>query len=151
MLLTQSRKSRQESKNNVAHILIILPETFAICRLDAGTPAPQWALQGSFFTITRTEEELSITCEERLVPREVERVERGWRALKLIGPIPFEVTGVIASLSKPLADAGISVSVVATYDTDYLFVKSEKLAAATKALSDSGARVGCAVSVGQKS
>jgi uncharacterized protein len=117
--------------------LSVLPATFAISRLHPSAPIPDWSQQGSFFTITRTELELSIVCEERLVPTGM-KAERGWRCLHLHGPIPFEVTGVIAALTKPLADAKISVSAIATYDTDYLLVKSDTLAAAIAALKAAG-------------
>jgi hypothetical protein len=122
--------------------LSLLPPTFAICRLDPHDVIPVWALTGSFFTISRTDEELSIVCEEAVIDVEHQhlhiRIERGWRALKLHGPIPFETTGVIASLTRPLAEASISVSPIATYDTDYLFVKSDQLENAIAALERAG-------------
>jgi hypothetical protein len=117
--------------------LSVLSPTFAICRLAADAPVPDWALRGSFFTVSRTDDELSIVCEAALVPSGVQ-AELPWRALKLHGPIPFVVTGVIASLTKPLADAKVSVSVIATYDTDYLLVRSETLTAAMRALREAG-------------
>jgi hypothetical protein len=126
--------------------LSLLPPTFAICRLDPLDAIPVWALTGSFFTITRTDEELSIVCEEAVIDPEHGfthiKIEPGWRCLKLHGPIPFETTGVIASLTKPLAEAGISVSPIATYDTDYLFVKSDRLQDAVAALRAAGHVVG---------
>lgn len=124
-------------------VLSVLPETYAICRLPAHADVPLWPMQSAFFTISRTDDELSIVCEEQHVRREEAglRIEPGWRALKLHGPIPFATTGVIASLTKPLAEAGISVSPIATFDTDYLFVKSETLDAAIAALRKSGCDV----------
>src|SRR6266481_3597076 len=118
--------------------LSLLNPAFAICRLDPLDAIPVWALTGSFFTITRTEEELSIVCEEAAIDPEHGmthiKIEPGWRCLKLQGPVPFATTGVIAALTTALADAGISVSPIATYDTDYLFVKSERLQDAVAAL-----------------
>jgi uncharacterized protein len=122
--------------------LSLLPSTFAICRLDAVDAIPVWALTGSFFTITRTEEELSIVCEQAVIDPEHGmthiKIEPGWRCLKLIGPIPFETVGVIAALTKALADQGISVSPIATYDTDYLFVKNDRVQDAIAALRAAG-------------
>jgi uncharacterized protein len=120
--------------------LSVLSPTFAICRLAPNTPVPDWALRGSFSTVTRNEDELSIVCESALVPSGVQ-AELPWRALKLHGPIPFVVTGTIASLTKPLADAAISVSAIATYDTDYLLVKSDTLTRAIEALRAAGFEV----------
>jgi uncharacterized protein len=117
--------------------LSVLSPTFAICRLSPEAAVPEWALRGSFSTVSKTDEELSIVCETSNVPSGVQ-AELPWRALKLHGPIPFAVTGVIASLTKPLADAKISVSAIATYDTDYLLVKSDTLAQAITALRTAG-------------
>jgi uncharacterized protein len=103
-------------------------------------PVPAWALKGSFFTITRTSEELSIVCQQDQVPTGV-KVEHDWRCLKLHGPIPFATTGVIAALTQPLADAKISVSAIATYDTDYLLVKADRLIPAIRALGSAGFEV----------
>src|ERR1700757_4811641 len=125
--------------------LSLLTPTFAICRLDPQDAIPVWALTGSFFTISKTDEELSIVCEEAAIDPEHGmthiKVEPGWRCLKLHGPIPFETTGVIASLTTALANAGISVSAIATYDTDYLFVKSDRLQDAIRALKSAGHEV----------
>src|SRR6185437_8211272 len=87
--------------------LTVLPEPLAICRLPPTARIPSWALEEheSLVSITRTAEELSIVCPEEAVPPDVERVEDGWRALKVPGPIPFETTGVMAAIAQPLAAA----------------------------------------------
>lgn len=106
--------------------LTILPDTFAICRLDASAAAPSWATTGSFFSITRTAGELSVVCLQSLLPDGV-RCERGWRCLQLAGPIPFSTVGVLTSLVQPLSEAGISVFAMSTFDTDYLLVNAADL------------------------
>jgi hypothetical protein len=118
--------------------LTLLPDTFAICRLDANAAIPSWAATGgTFFSITRTAEELSIVCQQSLVADGVQS-ERDWRCLQLAGPIPFSTVGVLASLVQPLADAGISVFAVSTFDTDYLLVKAVDLERTIKALEQKG-------------
>jgi len=112
---------------------------FAVCRLAADSPLPSWP-SGTFVSITRTPDELSIVCDESSVPDDV-RAERDWRALRVEGPIPFEVTGVAAGICLPLAAAGISVFLVATFDTDYLLVKAEAYGRAVDALRASGIAV----------
>jgi uncharacterized protein len=112
--------------------LTILPDTFAISKLDAGGSVPAWATTGSFFSITRTADELSIVCLQSLVPDGV-RCEQDCRCVQVAGPIPFSTVGVLASLVLPLAEAGISVFAVATFDTDYLLVKAKDLARAIDA------------------
>jgi ribosomal protein S18 acetylase RimI-like enzyme len=76
-------------------------------------------------------------CAERDVPPGVKQ-EPGWRALKLQGPFDLSLVGILASVATPLAEAGVNVFVVATYDTDYVLVKEAKLASAVSALSASG-------------
>jgi len=64
--------------------------------------------------------------------------ETGWRCLRVEGPLSFELTGVLADLSAPLARAGIPVFVISTYDTDYVLVKAVDLEQACSALRDKG-------------
>jgi hypothetical protein len=113
--------------------LSLLPGRFSISRLPAGAAIPAWAAKGSFVSVTQTEEELSIVCEESLVPAGT-KSQPGWRALKVHGPIQFSEVGVLAALTAPLAEAKISLFAVSTFDTDYLFVRAETLADAISAL-----------------
>jgi hypothetical protein len=117
--------------------LTLLPDAFAICRLDVTAAMPSWATTGGFFSITRTPEELSIVCVQSFVPAGI-RCEKDWRCLQLPGPIPFTEVGVLASLARPLAEAGISVFAVSTFDTDYLLVKATDLPRAIDALRQHG-------------
>ena len=116
--------------------LRLLPAVFAVCRLDPVAPVPD-----GFWSVTRTDDELSVICVEDAVP-EGAVVQRGWRALQVVGPLDFALTGVAAALTAPLAEAQISVLPIATYDTDYLFVRDETLSRAVEALEDAGHRVG---------
>lgn len=94
----------------------------AIAQLAASDPVPAWA-KGSPLSVTRTTDELTIVCPEHHVPDNV-KAERGWTAFAVEGPLDFAETGVIAGLSVPLAEAGIPVFVISTFDTDYLLVRS---------------------------
>lgn len=122
------------------HTLTLLPDWLAVCRLDADAGLPSWADGPGFVSITRTAEELSVVCGQDRVPVGV-KATPGWRLLKVEGPFDFAVTGVMASLSAPLAAAGVSLFAVATYDTDYLLVKADALDAARAALEGAGHRV----------
>jgi hypothetical protein len=106
--------------------LIVVDGLFAVCRLEPDASIPPWATEGDFFSITGTAEELSVVCPQEAVPEGV-KGERGWRCLRVAGTIPFSVVGVLASLTAPLAEAGISVFAISTFDTDYLLVKAEDL------------------------
>jgi hypothetical protein len=116
--------------------LTVLAGLYAVSRLGADDPIPEWAT-GQFLSITRTREELSIVSDEATVPPGI-RTERSWRCLQLRGPIPFEVTGVAASLTAALADAGISLFLLATFDTDYVLVHSVDLERSLTALRAAG-------------
>jgi hypothetical protein len=120
--------------------LSVLPDTLAICRLGPDDPIPDWPVAGGFLSITRTGDELSIVCAEAAVPGHV-KSDRGWRCLKVEGPLDLSLTGVLASLLSPLAEARIGVFAVSTFDTDYLLVKAEYLARATDVLIRSGHQV----------
>jgi len=117
--------------------LTLLLERFAISRLAADAPIPQWATQGPFFSVTRTGDELSVVTELSRVPVGVQS-QPGWRVLKVHGPFVLSEIGVLASLAAPLAEAKISLFAVSTFDTDYLLVASETLPAAIAALERAG-------------
>jgi len=112
----------------------------AVCRAVLGAEVPAWGLAGEFFCVMRTQDELSIVCADHLVPQTDEgvMVERGWGALKLEGPFPFAMTGVLASFVQPLAEAEIPVFAISTFDTDYVLVKNESLKPALTALGAAG-------------
>ena len=105
--------------------LTVLSGEFSIWRLAADATLPETD-PGSFLSITRTEDELSIVSSATEVPPGA-RTETGWRCLRVEGPLPFETTGVLAGLSAPLAEAGVPIFVISTYDTDYLLVKEADL------------------------
>lgn len=115
----------------------MLPEKLAVSQLAAGPGVPEWAVAAGLFVVTQTPEEMSIVCGEDLVPAEV-RAEKNWVALRLEGPFPFAMTGVLSSFLQPLAQAGISIFAVSTFDTDYVLVKGEKLNSAIEALDAAG-------------
>ena len=80
-------------------------------------------------------------CAEDDVPAE-ERAERGYRGLAVRGPLDFSLVGIVAALATPLAAAGVSIFVVSTYDTDYLFVRDADLARAADVLRAAGHTIG---------
>jgi hypothetical protein len=139
----RNRRTKIKSKRFAANManhhlsLLVLPELVAVCRLLPSIPIPAWASAGQFYSITRTDDELSIVCFQDAVPDGVV-CERDWRCLRVAGAMPFSVVGVLASLTTPLAEADISVFAISTFDTDYLLVKTEKLEEAVVALRQVG-------------
>ncbi len=115
--------------------LSILPEKFGICHFAKNSPIPDWALKEKFFSITKTDQELSIVCPQEKIPAGV-LFEKDWRAFRMEDIVDGVYTvGIIASLSKPLAEAGISIFNISTYETNYFFVEEKNLAKAKKILS----------------
>lgn len=119
----------------------VLAEDFSVCRLPPDEPVPVWAGSAVFSSVTRTADELSIICPAAHVPVTF-MAERGWRLLKFTGPFDFCAVGVLASITEPLARAGISLLAVGTFDTDYVLVKAGRLDDALRALVAAGHRVG---------
>lgn len=117
--------------------LSVLPERFAICQMPPGTSPPEWAWRGPFCSVTCTAIELSLVVMEGNVPAEV-KCSAGWRILSVQGPLDLTMTGVLASLSEPLAGAGINIFSISTYDTDHILVQEEKLTDAIAALQMAG-------------
>ena len=106
--------------------LELLPDTYAVCRLDKNAPVPDWATRGLLSSITRTAEELSVVCPDARGPAGVQK-ESGWKVLMVEGPLEVSLTGVLSSLASPLAREGINTFALSTYDTDYLLVNKEQL------------------------
>lgn len=110
-----------------------LTGTFSVCRLGPSDSVPEWAESSNLLSITRTASELSIVCDQEAVPGEVQ-AERGWAALVVEGPLDFALVGILADLSAALAEAGVSLFAISTFDTDYLLVPETSLDRATSAL-----------------
>ena len=117
--------------------VVPIEQSLAICRLPPEATVPPGVLDTPFCAITRTDEELSIVLPESRTDASW-RVEAGWRAFKVVGPMDFDVVGVVASLSAPMAEAGIPIFVISTFDTDYLLVKTLNLEKASRILIDRG-------------
>jgi hypothetical protein len=123
--------------------LILLPGDVSICRLPAGSGVPAWAAPGTstargpLTSVTWTIHETSVVCASVLVPDDVQ-ADEGWRALEVMGPLDLDLTGVLASLAGPLAEAGVALFAVSTYDTDYVLIKTPWLEAAMAALRAAG-------------
>lgn len=116
--------------------LDLLPDRLAVCRLDPGSPLPEAPAHG-LWSLTRTPDEISVVLPESAA-QPAWRVEGGWRCFRVAGPLDFSLTGVMASLSRPLAEAGIPIFVLSTFDTDYLLVKEERLERAREVLVQAG-------------
>lgn len=119
--------------------LSLLPDRLAVCRLDPGSPLPPATPEG-FWSLTRTADEISVVLPESQAEPGW-KIEAPWRALRVAGPLDFSLTGILASLAGPLAEAGIPVFVLSTFDTDWLLVKEDRLERAAAVLVQAGHRI----------
>ncbi len=118
--------------------LRLFAETLAIARLASNAGVPDWIFGNDFLSITRTRRELSIICRDEAVPADVSEVQRGFRALAVTGTLDFDEIGIIAALSAPLAEAGVPIFGVSTYDTDHILIHESTLEAGLAALRAAG-------------
>jgi hypothetical protein len=100
------------------------PETLAVVKLAPGAEVPEWAESSSIFSITATATETSVVCAARSVPRKSQH-QRPFTAFEVEGPVDFALTGVLSTLLQPLAEAGISVFTLSTFDTDWILVPGD--------------------------
>lgn len=120
--------------------LTVLPDTYGVCRLNPSEGIPEWAVKSPFFSVTRTAQELSVVTLSRDIPAEV-LAELDWRVIGVLGPLDFNMTGVLASLATPLAQGGVPIFVISTYDTDYILVKDKMLEGACHLLTGQGHQI----------
>lgn len=115
----------------------ILAGKYAIVRLAPDSNVPHWASRGEFTSVTRTPDELSIVCPTENLPSDVTSPHR-WTCLKLEGPFPFSMTGVLLSFIEPLSRNQVPIFVISTFDTDYMLVQEEHAQAALNLLREAG-------------
>lgn len=120
--------------------LTILDGLFTIHRLKPGASLPKGLTSSAFYSISSSDEELSIVAPDSLKV-DSEKSEPGWAALRVVGTLDFAEVGIIAELASVLAKAGVSIFAVSTFNTDYLLVKDASLKTARDALTLAGHKV----------
>lgn len=113
--------------------LRLLKDTYGVCRLNKDDSIPSWAFDGEFFSITKTNDELSIVCLENNIPSDI-KYEKFWKILKIEGPLDFSLVGILSKISSLMAENNISIFAISTYDTDYILIKKEKIDSAVNIL-----------------
>jgi len=120
--------------------LKILDSTFSVVKLPPTETIPLWALNAEVFSITRTDEELSIVCPSECLEMNetLKDVENDWKCIKVEGVLDFSLTGILASLANPLAKYKISIFAISTFNTDYLLIKNHSIEKAKVVLENEG-------------
>jgi hypothetical protein len=119
---------------------VLDPDPCVVCRLRPTSPWPAPPAGSTLYSATLSPDELSVVCHEGDEPRGA-MVESGWRALRIVGPLAFDLVGVIASITVPLAAADIGVFVISTFDTDLVLVQDSDLDVAIDVLDSAGHRI----------
>jgi hypothetical protein len=114
-----------------------LKGSYAIVRLKPEAVVPDWATKGEFTSITRTTDELSIVCPTENLPADVNTPHR-WVCLKLEGPFPFSLTGILLSFIEPLSANGVPIFALSTFDTDCVLIQEEFAESAVRLLREAG-------------
>lgn len=117
-----------------------VPGKYSVCRLASDAVIPEWIDRNAFYSVTKTADELSVVCRSEAIPSSV-KAEHGWGIVKVVGPIKFSTTGVLASLTGPLAEEKISIFALSTYDTDYLMVKDDVMGETLAILASRGIKL----------
>ena len=115
--------------------LQIIEGKFSVCKVE-NLRAVNFNVPWLF--VGKTDAEISVVCLTADVPHATLAREDGWRALRVAEPMDFGLTGVLAGISTVLAQAGISIFAVSTFDTDYILIKGENLGLAQSALEAGG-------------
>jgi hypothetical protein len=117
--------------------LSLLPQTYAICSFPPDFTFPAIDAVSSILSITKTSKETTIVCDENRIPGDCRKSEN-WKCIKIEGSFDLDAIGVVAGISKPLAESRISIYVVSTYDTDYVLIKAKDIDRAVSCLSKCG-------------
>jgi hypothetical protein len=121
--------------------LVLFPDDYAVCRLDPGSAIPVGLdATNGVVSVTWTDAEISIICTAAQAPA-AGVINAPWRCLRVNGPVELALTGILASLVNPLAEARVNVFAFSTHDTDYLLVPAVRLAEALAALAAAGHRL----------
>lgn len=108
-----------------------LPYKLSICKVAS---VQDIDLTSEFFFIGKTSEEISLVCCTGDVPANATERDDGWRGFKVRGVLDFSLVGILSQISSVLADAGVGIFAVSTFNTDYILVKEENFARAAQAL-----------------
>ena len=115
-----------------------MPYDLSVCKAGSESDID---LSKEFYFIAKTDEEISLVCRTDDVPDNVIKREDGWKCFRIRGPLDFSIVGILSELTGILADNGIAVFAVSTFDTDYILVKKDKFELAGMVLVDSGYRI----------
>ena len=118
-------------------VLTVLSETFMIHKLSPDASIHEKILKSNYYSVSKTENELSLVCSEKIEVQSLES-SKGWKCLKVKGPLDFNLTGILAGISDILTRGYISIFAISTFNTDYILVRTHDLSSAREKLRKAG-------------
>ena len=118
-------------------VFSVLSETFTIHKLSPDVSIPKEILKSNYYSVSKTENKLSVVCSELIEVQSLQS-SKGWKCIKMKGPLAFNLTGILAGISDILAQANISIFAISTFDTDLILVRSQDLSSARTQLRKAG-------------
>ncbi|MBR6351542.1 MAG: ACT domain-containing protein [Firmicutes bacterium] len=115
--------------------LKVLPYDLTVCKTESVSDID---FSSDFFFAGKTDEEISLVCKTEDAPEKTTEREDGWRCFRIEGQLDFSLTGILSRISAVLADAGIGIFAVSTYNTDYVLVKARDLDRSVSSLKEAG-------------
>ena len=112
-----------------------LPHELTVCKVASIADID---FDGEFYFVGKTSEELSLVCPTSDAPEQTTEREDGWKGFVIQGVLDFSLIGILSKISGVLADAGIGIFAVSTYNTDYILVKAESFDKAEAELATAG-------------
>ena len=113
-------------------------QEFSVCQVEDYSLVN---LDSEYSFIGKTDEEKSLVCITSEVPQNVIQRDDGWKAFRIQGVLDFSLIGILAKIATVLADNGISIFAVSTYNTDYVLIKKENYEKGLEVLRASGYEV----------
>jgi hypothetical protein len=111
--------------------------SFAVAQLPADAPLPDWLDGAGLTAFVRSDDELTLVCEETRIPQGV-TAERGWACFRSVGPFAFDEAGIVAALVSPISAAGIGVFVLCTFDGEHILCPVAQFQAVQEILTGQG-------------
>ena len=130
--------THNQQDQEIRIILETLPPRFSVCKVKDYSDVD---LTKPFCFTGTTDEENSLVCPEALVPGNTIERDDGWKGFRIIGQLDFSLIGILARISKILAEGGIGIFAISTYNTDYILTKEENFKKAMKILKNAGYEV----------
>lgn len=112
-----------------------LDYVFSVCKVSDYSRVD---LNSEFCFIGKTDEENSLVCIANSVPDNVTERDDGWRAFRIQGILDFSLIGILSKIAVLMAENGIGIFTVSTYNTDYVFTKEDQFEKAIEILLAAG-------------